>query len=171
MVKKMGTLTETQVKLREMVYNINTAALVEALFEMGINPDILSTLVTARYDQLRDIVFKLLGDVLASTGVQQQLPSDVPSILAFYGKWAQQGGLSGTIETSDISESGYTFIVDNCMFCPTRDILLAKHPNTVPPCFISSLIAGIINAATQKQASVESVEIIDGKCKVITTVA
>jgi hypothetical protein len=56
------------------------------------------------------------------------------------------------------------------MFCPTRDVLMARHPESPPPCFISALMAGFVQAASGRVATVETVEIIDGKCKVFTTI-
>jgi hypothetical protein len=149
-----------------MIFSINNAAMVEALYELGIHPNIVTTLVSARYDGLREVLFRLLGAGLAAAGAQQELPKDIPSIVAFLSQLSTQGGLTGSVVTSDVSDAGYSYVIENCMFSTTRDILLEKRPGIVPPCFLSSLIAGLIKTGTGRVAKIESLEIINGKCKI-----
>lgn len=162
----MGPLSEIQVRFREMVFNINNAAMVEALYELGIHPNIVTTMVSARYEGLREVLFRLLGAALVASGTQQELPSDIPSMVAFLSQLAMKGGLTGPVVTSDVSDSGFSYVIESCMFSTTRDILVEKRPGILPPCFITSLIAGMIHTAMKKVVRIESQEIIDGKCKI-----
>jgi hypothetical protein len=91
-----------------MVFGINTAALVEALFEEEINPDIVTTVVAGRYDELRTIVFGQLGQGFSVGGVSQALPKEIPALVQAYKLLAMNGNLCGNIEEENVSEAGYT---------------------------------------------------------------
>jgi len=157
-------------QLTDLLYQVNTAALVEALLEMGINQDIMTTIVAGRYDELRVVVFKQLSSSISSAGVQRELPKDIQSLVQFYSKLALDGGICESMEVENVTDSSYTLVANNCMFKATRDILAARHPDSTPPCFLAALLAGIAGGVSGKRCTPESVEIMGDKCRFITSI-
>ncbi|MFW9848424.1 MAG: hypothetical protein ACFFF4_04745 [Candidatus Thorarchaeota archaeon] len=151
----------------ELIFSVNTAALVEALYDMGINQDIVTNIVAGRYSELRAIAYKQLADKIEGGGAQmQQMPSDIPTLAKIF---TSMGGFGITSSVENATESGYTLVVSECMFSSTKDILMERHPDSPPPCFISAIFAGIMSEATGKQATIDPVEVSGGKCKFTTT--
>ncbi|MFW9844734.1 MAG: hypothetical protein ACFFEV_09170 [Candidatus Thorarchaeota archaeon] len=157
-------------KLTELLFQVNSAALVEALLEMGINPDIMTTIIAGRFNELRPVIFEQLGNAVSDDGARQELPSDISALIQFYTKLAADGGIFDLLESESVSESGYTLIGTNCMFKSTRNILMARHPDLQPPCFVAAMLAGIASGVTGKQCMPDSVEINGDKCKFKTVV-